>query len=394
MNVTVRRKEIDWLRVLAVLLLIPFHAAIIFILDPEAIMYVKDTAGSDFLNRAVSFVHLFHMPLLFALAGASTCLALQKRTGRQYLVERVKRLLVPVIFGCLALIPPMTYLTRLSLSNRVSYWEHYKGFLQIDFADLSGYSGTFTPGHLWFILFLFVFSIAGLPLFLSMQSERNRDFIKAVSRFFKHRFTLSLFVIPLSLAAIFSMLGDKNPFVYFLFFFLGFLLMTDESYLKTADRDLPYLLILLLAFEVIRQTIGHAYSEWSLLWVLYGLMINLSRLLWVLVLIGLGKRFLNRGGRALRYLSEAAYPFYILHMPLTTLAGYYVIRLDSSVALKYSLTIFLAMLATFLCYGIVRRIRILRFLFGMKPPPEYPMDVTCISGEIDQSAPAQKILRS
>lgn len=378
MDETARRNEIDWLRVLAVLLLIPFHAAIIFILDPEAIMYVKDTVGSNFLNRAVSFVHLFHMPLLFALAGASTCYALQYRTGRQYLIERLKRLLVPAIFGCLLLIPPMTYITRLSLSNRVSYWEHFKGFLQFNFADLSGYSGAFTPGHLWFIIFLLVFSIAGLPLFLSIQSERKKTFMKAVSRFFEHRFTLSLFVIPLSIAAIFSLLGDKNPFVYFIFFFLGFLLMTDESYLSAVARDLPFLLFLLSVFEVIRQTQGYAYPAWSLPWILYGLMINLSRWLLVLVLIGLGKQFLNRDGKALRYLSEAAYPFYILHMPLTTLAGYFVIRLNLSVAVKYSLIVFVATIATFLSYEIVRRITILRCLFGMKPPLEHLPDVTGI----------------
>ncbi|MEO8355419.1 MAG: hypothetical protein ABI621_05875 [Chloroflexota bacterium] len=44
--------------------------------------------------------------------------------------------------------------------------EHYAGFFRFDLEQLDGYNGTFTPAHLWFILFLFVFSLLGLPLFL------------------------------------------------------------------------------------------------------------------------------------------------------------------------------------------------------------------------------------
>ena len=49
-------------------------------------------------------------PILFVLAGISTKFALQKRTKKQYLAERVKRLLVPLLFGTAILMPVMTYL--------------------------------------------------------------------------------------------------------------------------------------------------------------------------------------------------------------------------------------------------------------------------------------------
>ncbi len=71
----VRRPDLDWLRVLGVLLLVPFHSALVFNLDPGSIVYVKDTVQSDFLVQMQAFISRWHMPLLFAIAGAATWFA-------------------------------------------------------------------------------------------------------------------------------------------------------------------------------------------------------------------------------------------------------------------------------------------------------------------------------
>jgi hypothetical protein len=85
---TIRRVDVDWLRVLAVLL-VPFHAARLFNIG-EA-FYTKNAELSDPLSTFIAFVNPWHMPLLFVLAGASTYLALGRRTGTEYLRERVQR---------------------------------------------------------------------------------------------------------------------------------------------------------------------------------------------------------------------------------------------------------------------------------------------------------------
>jgi glucan biosynthesis protein C len=69
-----RRYDIDWLRVLAVLLLFPFHSARIF--DTFSTWYVKNEVLSEALTYFITYVHPWHMPLLFLLAGASTWFAL------------------------------------------------------------------------------------------------------------------------------------------------------------------------------------------------------------------------------------------------------------------------------------------------------------------------------
>jgi hypothetical protein len=81
-----RRYDIDWLRVLAVLLLFPFHTARIF--DTWLPFYVKNAAASDALTYFIFYLNPWHMPLLFLLAGASTWFALGFRSAGQYTKER------------------------------------------------------------------------------------------------------------------------------------------------------------------------------------------------------------------------------------------------------------------------------------------------------------------
>ena len=97
---------VDWLRILAVLLLFPFHTLRVFNNEP---FYVKASTLSTVADWAISFIALWHMPLLFFLAGCATYFALRKRTSGQYAWERVKRLLVPLVFGILVLVPPQTW---------------------------------------------------------------------------------------------------------------------------------------------------------------------------------------------------------------------------------------------------------------------------------------------
>src|SRR5512135_544724 len=87
-----RRNDIDWLRILAVLLLVPFHSLIVFVLDPGSVVFMKDTIDCFACDRVAGFMDQFHMPVLFAIAGMSTYFALAKRSAGQYLRERVLRL--------------------------------------------------------------------------------------------------------------------------------------------------------------------------------------------------------------------------------------------------------------------------------------------------------------
>lgn len=363
-----RRNDLDWLRVLAVLLLVPFHAALIFVQNPYSIMYVKDSINSRFLDAMAGCIHQFHMPLLFAVAGMTSFLALGVRSWSQYLQERFTRLFIPLLFGVVFLLPPMTYITQVSRGRQISFWQHYLNFFRIDPAHLDGIGGTFTPAHLWFILYLFIFSLLALPLFVLLRRPGSQAALQRIAGFFEKPLAVFLFALPLALAASLDLLGDKNPLYYFGVFFFGYVLMTDARYQQAIDRHAWLALLVGVFFQYLRLTWRVQAAEWSALWIVYGLMEQFNRWLWVLGILGLGHRFLNRGGKALAYLSASSFPFYILHLPITTLVGYGLIRLTLGWAGKYPLIVVLSTLATFLVYEAARRAAPLRFALGMKAP--------------------------
>jgi surface polysaccharide O-acyltransferase-like enzyme len=97
-----------------------------------------------------------------------------------------------------------------------------------------------------------------------------------------------------------------------------------------------------------------------------GLMYQMGRWALTLAALGLGHRFLNGTNNLLRYASEAAIPFYLLHMPFSVVTGYFAIQLDVPVALKYPLIVLVATGLTLLACELVRRWNVSRWLFGMR----------------------------
>ncbi|HEU0297377.1 MAG TPA: acyltransferase family protein [Anaerolineales bacterium] len=270
-----RRYDLDWLRVLGVLLLVPFHVALIFVLDPYTVMYIKDVVNSRLLAEATGFVHMWHMPMLFMVSGAATYFALGFRSAGEYIRERFLRLLVPLIFGILTFVPFTVYIQH---RNVLSLQEGYAGFFSIDLNQLDGMNGTFTPAHLWFILYLFVFSLVGLPIFLWLRSEKGKRVIKASETGMQTPLSLIVWGIPLTLAAATNILGGFNPLYYFLVFFYGFVLASDARFQQSIDK----LTWVALAYGLLAAAINvlapiQSYAEWTPQWMALGLVYQMGR---------------------------------------------------------------------------------------------------------------------
>jgi glucans biosynthesis protein C len=360
-----RRYDLDWLRVLGVLLLIPFHVALIFVFDPFTIMYIRDSVNSRVLAEVTGFIHMWHMPMLFVISGAATYFALGLRSTGEYIRERFSRLFIPLAFGLLTFVPFTIYLQH---SDVLSFQEGYAKFFQIDLQQLDGMSGAFTPAHLWFILFLFVYSLIGLPIFLWLRSERGKKAIKALGAIIQSPLGLILWGIPLTLAAATGILGDMNPIYYFLMFSYGFILASDARFQYSIDKLTWFALsfgILAAALNITAPIRG--YTEWTVQWIVLGLTYQMGRWMLTLAVLGLGHRFLNWSNNILRYASEAAMPFYLLHMTFSVLTGYFAVQLNLPVAIKYPLIVLVATGLTLVAYELVRRWNMTRWLFGMKP---------------------------
>ena len=377
-----RRYDIDWLRLMAVFLLFFFHAACIF--HPWSDYYIKN----DQLSPVITYIFVWavghwHMSLFFILAGASTYFALQKRSGVEYVKERLKRLFIPLIFGTLVLVPPLSYLGLLNHSDySQSFIAWFASFFHLQTTDLSGYFlGGLTVGHLWFILHLFVYSLIALPLFLYFNRDSGRRWIKRIAGILmKPAILFLLFPALLVLISKFPWVLGGNPLFYITFFILGFILMSDQRLMDKIDS---YRLILLLLGVVplaglIVMSATNSWPsnipEWA-----DGIMDAYRNAFhpwfFILALLVYGRRLLNFTNRFLKYFAEGAYPIYILHQTIIVIIAFFVVQWGFGAGAKYAIIVALSFVGTILAYDIlVRRTNVTRFLFGMKPQPKKSRD--------------------
>ena len=98
-----RRPDIDWLRVGATYLLFVFHVGKVF--DPAPFYHIRNADLSFTMLVVCGFIGLWHMPLFFLLAGWSAATSLDRRGSRGFVAERVRRLAIPLLAGCVLLAP-------------------------------------------------------------------------------------------------------------------------------------------------------------------------------------------------------------------------------------------------------------------------------------------------
>jgi hypothetical protein len=371
-SVTERRNDLDWVRIFAVLLLIPFHTARVF--DTFETFYVKNGSLNSWLSYVVIFfLNKWHMPLLFLLAGASTWYALRFRSGGRYLAERLKRLLLPFVFGTLVVVPPQMYFALLHRGDSPgSYLEYYPTFFQQRPPGMPDYTGVgFTWGHLWFILNLFIISLIALPIFLSLKTKTGQRATTGIAGFLTRGPAVLLLALPFPFVQyLLPEIDGKPVFIHLMVFVFGFLLMSDERYRLALDRNRFLALILgvvCTAPDYAVSLSGVRFEDFSPPSIAIGLANGFSTWFWLAAILGFGSRHLNVENKTLRYAREGAYPFYVLHQSVIVAIGYYVVRMNAGVLPKFFIAAVGSLAATIGLYDlIVRRTNVTRFLFGMK----------------------------
>ena len=352
-----RKHFIDNLRWIAVLLLIPYHAAMAwnFWEEPNYIFF----GGNRIISSFIVFLSPYFMPLLFLLAGISTKYALNKRSYKQYISERAKRLLVPLISGTLILMPVMTFIAdKYNYAYAGGFFEHYPVFFT-KFTDLTGADGGFSFGQFWFLLFLFVISVVTVGAILLLKKKTAG---KSKGLPFP---VIILLCVPLPLFGELVSIGGKSILEYCYIFLAGYYLFSDDS---ITDKAAKYLYITLPVG--LSACIANVYMFiWS------GSDMGLLNMAakytaeWfmLLAIIGIGKKHLDKTGRISAYMSGRSFPFFSFHFIWTVLFQYLLAGLLSeNTLLLYMLPVFLAYISTFICCEICVRVPFLCFLTGTK----------------------------
>jgi hypothetical protein len=185
--------------------------------------YVFSTPVKVF-SEFIIIVYPWWMTLLFAIAGISSAYALKKRSGKEYAKERVFKLLIPLLFGIVTIIPMQSYIADVFHNGYAGgYFEHYAVFFT-KLTDLTGYDGGFTPAHTWFMLYLFVISMISLPIML-WYSKRDK---KIGGNKITMPMLLPMFIIILLMTPIVE-LGGKSVGESLACFLLGFFLLSLDE---------------------------------------------------------------------------------------------------------------------------------------------------------------------
>lgn len=361
-----RQYELDWLRTFAILILLFFHTARIFDGEP---WHIKNAETDARFDLWLAFTHAWRMPLLFFVSGVGSYYATQHRSLPGYVVQRFKRLIIPLIFGVLVILPPQLYYEKIQLFG--SYGDVYKSL----FNYIPLQNGKLILHHLWFIAYLFIYSLMALPLLWLLRSAGAGRFNSFISRYLSH--PASLVLIPGTCMALtqYAFLPDHNfraTFsIYFLFFLFGMILYANPTAREMHRHRKLFLAGTLMLVIVYFWTYLYITSDRSEHFIFMETLHNVTvgYVAWFMVItaVAYGQIYLNKTNRWLPLLNEGIYPFYILHQTVIVALGYYVIRFPWSIGAKFW---FISLSTLVICVAIyitlIRPFRVTRFLFGMK----------------------------
>jgi glucan biosynthesis protein C len=377
-----RFEFLDWLRIIAILLLLFFHTGMLFV---GWDWHITNRETIPALQLPMDLAHRLRMPLLFVIAGAGMWYALQRRSIGAFTGERALRLLVPAIAGMFIIVPPQVFFERLAHGE----WQGgYGAFFVERVLQFQPYpEGNFSWHHLWFIVYLFAYVLLLLPLMAWWRARCKDRQPKIAPGLWIHALALPLGVNEALLKPLFP---ESHNLTSDWYIFNHYLLLTAYGFVLAsmrgtwdwvADRRhwslglgvavLAGGLTLIETGIIDRDTPADA------------MLANVFTWSWLLVFLGFGRQYLSVDNRLLRWARDASYPVYILHQTVIITVAYFVIEQPWTPGTKYWLVLLATLLSCVLLYELVlRRSALLRLLFGIKRPPaaDAPRTVTFRTG--------------
>ena len=363
-----RRYEIDWIRNISILMLFVYHTAAIFCAFGD--FYIVSEHKNIIANLLIVLMFVWYMPTLFFLAGASTYFASKKRNFKEYLVERIKKLFIPLLFGIAVLVPPQTYIARVWRGESgLNYIEHLKYFFT-HLTDFTGYDGAFSPAHLWFILYLFVVSIVGG--FVVFGIFKKDKFVRCTEMLKRTLFNKYSFVILLVLGIIsdlFPSIMGKSIVACLFIFMMGYLVYSDRRVLDVVieKRFKSLVMIIVSAFIgmlyifLVRDGVSNSF-----VWIIESILKNMVLISAISTIVGFASIYLNSNNKLLKYLNSSAFPVYIIHQPILLALAFYIIPVVSSTLMSMILIIVTSLVVSFLVFEVLKRMKFMNIFLGIK----------------------------
>jgi glucans biosynthesis protein C len=358
-----RQYDLDWIRVLATFTVFIYHCFMFF--NPWPWHVKNNVTDPTFITGISLFMSAWLMPIFFAVSGINSYYALQKRSSKQFIKERLARLGIPLLLGVMILTPPQIYIERVSHGQfSGSFFTWFPQYFDGVYLDIGG-SGNFAfvGLHLWYLLVLLIFSLLTLPWFHKNKLSIRKE-LKTL-----HLFLLSLPLVLISIFVDVVNLGGWDISIYLVIFLYGYLFLTRPSFKPLVKKLLPLTFpvsVLTTFLFVYGFMSGMSGSEgWPSIFIACVKALNCWT--WLLVIFAVADQKLSTSNKWLGYGNQASMPFYVLHQPVIVTIGFFIAELDWSIPIKLLFLILFSFTIIIVIYHyIISRSSYIQILFGMK----------------------------
>ncbi len=380
-----RRYDLDWIRVGAFMLLIFYHIGMMYV---PWDWHIASSHKVETLDTPMMLLNAWRLSILFFVSGISVRYAADKYRGQGFVKTRFWRLFIPIVFGILVIVPPQTYLQlRMAGTIDANLFRFYKTYLNLNQAW-----SVITPtwNHLWYVVYILPYTMLVLlftPVLNRLQLGKVGALVATITKGWCLLFVpaILLLIYRFTLVTRFetthAFWGDwANHAISFTMFLMGWFWAKSPAFWSTVDKVWKTAAALTLLSIVI---LAVAYENWEIVLqsdpsLTAALMLRVFYA-WIMIIsiLGFGQAYLNRPSKALTYMTQAIFPWYILHQTITIIIGYVLVtNFKLSLASESTLVVFGTIAGCALLHEfVIRRVRILRPLFGL------PMDAKTTSAK-------------
>lgn len=379
---TKRFHYMDSLRALAMLSGVLFHAALAYSAVIHPFYPVADRAQSQLVDACIWFLHLFRMPLFFLVAGFFGAMLLHKRGMGGMFVNRLRRVALPLVVFCPLVLAAMGYSTMHAVAtvhNPSPVLVMIQQFSQMENPP----TAPFSTAHLWFLYYLMFFYVLVWAA-RSLQLGKLGNVVRGLNPIWL------VALLPLLLVPALASVTAPNPApegllpqfwafgFYGPFFAFGYVLFGHEALIERYRGFAPWLLagsVLLYAafWHLLKQHVPTAADPSAT--VLMAIAEAYIGVWMTCVSLVAGRSLLNRSSQILRYLSDASYWVYIIHLPVLFAIQYRLMDMTWWWPLKFAFAVAATFAICFLSYHLLVRGTVLGKLLG-SPRPAAPVPAT------------------
>lgn len=381
---TDRRFDLDWLRIIAFGLLIFYHVGMFYVTWD---WHVKSSRASDAIEPLMMLTSSWRLTLLFLISGAATRFMADKMGVGRLTLSRMGRLWPPLLLAIFVIVPPQVYyeIVETVVAMPPDQGARYSGAVDNFYVKYITASGNWcdaegcltvpTYNHMWFVAYLILYTLALIPLLPLLRRVPKAVGVLIAGPLFI--LTPWLFMFTLR-ATLFPIFGESHDFredwylhpLYFATFLFGFAIAKHQTFFERAQGWRWPALAIALTCWFAGQIYFTVYSETSpppewLRFLMRGVR-ELNAWCAIVAAIGFAHRHLRNADGPIRHLlTQAIFPFYLIHQTIIVVAGHYLDELHLPLAVEAPLLISATALGCWLFFDLGRRIRPLRVWIGL-----------------------------